>query len=386
MSAKDSRGGVDRRSFLRGTAQAVGAAAVAGPLQALLARNAAGEPLRSGPGYGKLIETPDETTGSPLLKLPRGFRYLTFGWTGDPLDDGSPTPPMHDGMAVAEAMYDRVVLVRNHELSGDGTTFAGERITYDPKGPGGTSNLVFNCETGKLEKSWASIGGTVRNCAGGPTPWGSWLTCEETVDGPGDMFGTETVRPLALKQTHGWIFEVPASRPAAPVPISDMGRFVHEAVAVDPATGYVYETEDKATSGFYRFIPRQYGLLHLGGKLQMLKATGREDLRKGLEVGEVFKVQWVDIQDPTLAHSPEAKDGLGVFSQGRRQGGAIFDRLEGGWHHSGLIYFISTSGGDAGAGQVWEYNPRREQLRLIFESPNREVLDHPDNMTVSPRG
>jgi secreted PhoX family phosphatase len=376
-----------RRQFLQCGAALAGSAALALPLEALWARLAAGDPGDPDAGYGPLFPTTDETTGLPLVEVPRGFRYLSLGWTGDPLDDGTLTPSSHDGMAVVANMYGRVVLVRNHEITGESGAFAPQRLNWDPQGPGGTTNLVFNTRSGRLERSWASLGGTVRNCAGGATPWGSWLTCEETLDEPGTVTdGNAGSLPLALAKTHGWIFEVPALSDAAPVPIEGMGRFIHEAVAVDPRTGAVYETEDRTTAGFYRYVPNQRRLLHLGGRLQMLRAAGRDNLSNGVRVGEVFPVDWVDIADPTQAHSSGTRDRQGVYIQGKSQGGATFARLEGCTFNCGLAYIVSTSGGAAGAGQVWEYNPHSEELRLIFESPGREVLDAPDNITVSPRG
>jgi secreted PhoX family phosphatase len=350
---------------------------VATPLQALAARAQEGAALprrRRRPDYGPLYPVADETTGLPLLHLPQGFRYVSFGWTGDPLADGTPTPALHDGMAAFSFRGGRLRLVRNHEI-GPGTPFETE-LAYDPGAGGGTTTLEFNAFSGKVTKAWASISGTVRNCAGGPTPWGSWISGEETTEGPTATNG--------LTKPHGYAFEVPVVGTAAPEPIRDMGRFSHEAMAVDPATGDVYETEDAGNnSGFYKFVPRHPGHLHFGGTLSMLALRDhwQADMRTN-QPSEPRAVTWVPIGVPDPA-DPAAQS---VFSQGFAGGGARFARLEGCWYGNQRIYFVSTSGGNSGQGQVWEYDPAAETLRLLFESPGTEVLNAPDNLCVSPRG
>jgi secreted PhoX family phosphatase len=160
-----------------------------------------------------------------------------------------------------------------------------------------------------------------------------------------------------------------------------MGRFVHEAVMVDPATGVVYETEDARPSGFYRFVPNVPGKLGEGGDLFMLKVRGRPnlDLARVAMVGTMWDVEWVRIADPTAAsRSP--------YKQGAAAGGARFRRLEGCWWSGRSGYFVCTDGGPAGEGQVFEYTPAGETLRLIYVSPTGLSVDNPDNMTVSPRG
>lgn len=368
---------LDRRCFLLKSAAAASAVA---PLQALLARAAAGTPVRPIAGYGPLRPVRDRATRLPLLLLPDGFSYVSFGWTGDRLADETPTPPLHDGMACFGAGPDRVRLVRNHEIPRSDGAFA-PALAYDPAAGGGTTTLEFDTRRGRMLRASASLAGTIRNCAGGPTPWGSWLTCEETL--------AEPATDEALKKTHGWVFEVPAGAHATAEPLCAMGRFVHEAVAVHPATGIVYETEDHGAAGFYRFIPREPKRLAAGGTLEMLAVKGhpRLDTRKGQPAGVSYAVAWVRIAEPERAHQDEAEqDGTGVFTQGHEQGGAVFARLEGAWPGQGRIYFVATSGGDAERGQVWEYDPSAERLRLVFESPGADVLDMPDNVCVSPRG
>lgn len=369
-----------RRRFLRQAAWGIGSFAAALPFRALLG-NSGG--AAAGASYGPLRPVADETTGLQLLQLPEGFRYLSFGWRGDPLECGTPTPGSHDGMAVIGKQEGRLVLCRNHEVSGNGRSYGSAGITFDHRAPGGCVNLLFDPEAGRYLKSWSSLAGTVKNCAGGPTPWGTWLSCEETVLGPQDEDDGEA---LDYEHEHGWIFEVPAEGAVAPQPLRAMGRFVHEAVAVDRATGIVYETEDAGTAGFYRFMPTSKDQLAQGGRLQMLKVAGGDDLRRGVKLSDRFDCTWVDIEAPERAHTPGTKDELGVFSQGKAQGGATFARLEGCWAGRESIYLVSTNGGDAECGQVWEYQPQSETLRLVFESPAREVLEKPDNICVSPRG
>jgi secreted PhoX family phosphatase len=378
--SKISHSALPRRSFLTTTAAFVGSWAVAPAFSSLL--KAAPERERT-----PMQPVKDETTGLELLQLPEGFRYLSFGWTGDPLADGRPTPAAHDGMAVIAEKDGILTLCRNHELSRSGTPFGAAGIVYDEFGTAGCVNLEFDSHAGRLVRAWSSLAGTMKNCAGGPTPWGTWLSCEETVLQDGDMGEDKRdTKPLKLSQPHGYIFEVPARATVDATPLKAMGRFVHEAIAIDPESGIVYETEDRKRSGFYRFLPKTAGKLADGGRLEMLKAGGQPDLIKEAVAGRDYDVSWVPISDPDRPHSPGTKDGGGVFSQGEAQGGAVFARLEGCWWGNNLCYFVSTSGGRAGAGQIWQYDPRSEKLRLVFESPGKELLDGPDNITVSPKG
>lgn len=366
---------ISRRSFLRTT----GLAAFAVPLEALRARLDAGLPAFDTPGYGPLRPVNDATTGLPLLELPEGFRYMTFGWTGDPMEDGRRTPPMHDGMAAFAGADGHVVLIRNHEVAAAPAFGPG---AYDPRGGGGTTTLVFDPAAERVAGMRPSLAGTFRNCCGGPTPWGSWLTCEESVA------GTDNPQSGATRQ-HGYIFEVPSDRASSPEPLKDMGCFVHEAIAVDARTGIVYETEDRAQAGLYRFLPKTAGRLRDGGRLQMLAIDGRPrlDTSRGQRLGVSYGIHWVDIAEPDRPHVNAAQgDARGVLQQGLDRGGAIFSRLEGACFGDGRIFITATDGGEARMGQVWEIDPARDTLRLVFQSPGPQAMNMPDNVCLSPRG
>jgi secreted PhoX family phosphatase len=214
------------------------------------------------PGYGPLVQSIGD------LSLPAGFRAVSFGAADTPMSDGLKTPNFHDGSAAVDGGRGRIRLIRNQEGYDPGHAL-GKRRAYDRVAQGGVTTSLFDTASGQLVGSSLILNGTDNNCNGGATPWRTWLSCEESTVGRGDGF----------EKPHGYVFEIPlsATAPIDPVPIKAMGRFEHEACAVDPKTGIVYMTEDNGDpgDGFYRYLLHAQGKLHRGGRLQMLAVEGR---------------------------------------------------------------------------------------------------------------
>lgn len=366
---------LSRRSFF-----ALAGASAAGTILASSLQAAYGKPRRFGKGYGSLQADP-----RGLLDLPPGFRYRAFSRTGDTMSDGHPVPGDHDGMAAFRGSRGSTILVRNHELSPNEISkpavIADTAQQYDSLCRGGTTTLIIGRDR-TLIKDYVSLAGTFRNCAGGATPWGSWISCEEDTSTPA------TNQPGNLNNVskmHGYNFEVPArGRIAPPVPLVEMGRFNHEAIAVDPKTGIVYQTEDRGDGLFYRFIPKQPGKLSAGGVLEALKIKKMPQAitKTNFPVCKPMAVEWVRIEDVNPVEDT-------VRVEGFAKGAAQFTRGEGIAYGKREFYFCCTNGGEAQLGQIWRYIPGKNladagTIELFVEPNNQTQLDGPDNIIVSP--
>ncbi|MFF3164397.1 PhoX family protein [Streptomyces sp. NPDC003273] len=369
-------------------ASAVGAGiAFTGALSELFAGTAAARNLGD-TGYGPLVPDPHG-----LLDLPKGFRYTVLSREGDRLRSGEgPVPSNHDGMAAFAGPANRTHLVRNHENRVTAKipvpTVAG--LTYDPAGKGGCTALTLDAGRRVLSERVA-IAGTAVNCAGGRTPWGTWLTCEETEDRAGTNGYTKD---------HGFIFEVHPTDPhrTGAVPLTAMGRFQHEAIAVDPRHGVVYETEDafdKPFGLFYRFLPEKplggVGSLRAGGRLQAMRVPGVPDLSTVQETGAHFDgVEWADVPDPLATGTPTRLQDYGPGGITHAQ------KLEGCYWGGSCVYFVSSfaraANGSAADhyGQIWRYDPARRRLTLVVVfGPDTDVRlpgESPDNICLAPSG
>lgn len=388
---------MDRRSFISvfGTSSAGLALACSGLSRRAEILAATGDiAVLKAPGFGELIPTASKNTGETLLAIPRGFEYNVIGKYDAPLSDGGKTPRLHDGMATFK-VKNELRIVRNHEVVGGKIprpgTAIGKGNHYDETAGGGTTTLVIDPNTRQIVRDFVSLSGTLINCCGGPTPWGSWISCEETTLGQTVRTDAKGIKTGGFPKPHGYCFEVPASANTnlPPVPLKAMGRFVHEAIAVDRKTGIVYLTEDFNPCGFYRFLPNRNKRMAEGGVLQMLAVKGldRYDTRRGQKQNTILDATWVTIDTPDPAEAD--LDPQAVSKQGIAKGGAIFARLEGCCADAdGRIYFTSTSGGDNGGGQIWRYdhvNRDGGRLIMLFESPDRDILDMPDNVCVMPK-
>lgn len=387
---------LSRRNFM----QAVAALAAA-PAGRTLAKGSA--------GFGELV-----ADRKRIIDLPADFSYNIIARAGSEMSDGLRVPGAADGMAAFSRADGKIALVCNHEnevpeqhLGAFGRELERLHLVDESKlydlgggktpGPGGTTTIIYDSTTRTVERQFLTLAGTEINCAGGPTPWGSWLSCEESFGEIGPAW--ELNRSVVREQAHGYIFEVPSSAEGLvdPVPLKDMGRFEHEAAAVDPRSGVVYLTEDRHRSLLYRFIPNVPGELLRGGQLQALAMSGKPSFdtrnwtgESQMSVGDWMAAEWIDLEDVDNSSND-------LRLRGHADGAARFARGEGICHADGSAFFTCTIGGPHRLGQVFEYRispyegtPEEQQepgqIRLIAQADQQSLLRNCDNITMGPWG
>ena len=307
-----------------------------------------------------------------ILDLPPGFRYRVLERALEPMSDGYRVPARPDGMACFEDPSGALVLMRNHEndhVSALGAYSGPAPVhAFDPRAYGGVTRLVVDPVRLERVSSNLVLTGTMRNCAGGPSPWG-WLSCEESTE-PG----------------HGYVFlcRSDAAELARPERIVGYGRFNHEAVCIDPATNAAYLTEDRPDGCLYRFLPSDRAQPFVG-KLQALRVTSsaRAELGELDTPGKKLAADWVDLREPDSSDDS-------LRHQAQALGAAVVRRGEGIWFADDGVYVCATIGGRAALGQILKVVPERlgrgATVELVAASPGETVLDHPDNITVAPWG
>ena len=337
---------ISRRKFLSSTA----AISVAFPALRCTSLDTSATNVQSGSGsrFGPLLKDPEG-----IIALPEGFSYKIISRHGEKMSDGFFVPSKHDGMGTLSGPNGLTVLIRNHEV-----------VRHRPEdGPFGHDLELLS----QIDQSLLYDAGT-----GGAPPMGGTTTL---------LYDTKN---KALVSHH----------------LKAMGRFKHEAIAVHPGSGVVYQTEDLNDGLLYRFIPNIPSQLNQGGRLEALSIRGNPslDIRnfngKNIEKGEVLEVDWIELDD---VESPDDDlrhrgfdDGAARFAHGE---GIFYGEMNG----TEEVYIACTEGGEARLGQIWKYRPSSAEgtpqeknspatLELFVEADSGTILENGDNLTVSPWG
>lgn len=293
-----------------------------------------------------------------LASLPLGCR--------DSNEDGPLGPPDAHGLRLLPGFEGRVIAVTGEEVAATGHVWhraPDGGATFETgdggwiyvsnselaSGAGGVGAIRFDA-AGEVVAAYSILTGTSRNCGGGPTPWNTWLSCEE--------------------HELGLVFECDPFKPGSQgVARPALGRFVHEAAAVDPEAGALYLTEDRADGLLYRFTPASYSDLS-AGVLEAATIAGPGPIAPG----EVRALTWTPVRDPAAG-----------TRETRHQAPAAtpFDGGEGCWYESGVVTF-STKGDD----RVWQIDTRAQQISILYDRATSKtpILSGVDNVFVAPGG
>ena len=363
-----------RRSFLY-LSGAISASAFAGSFAQILQASSS-----------RLFNKKMKKDPNKIIDVHRSLSYKIISRQGDMMSDGYTVPGSPDGMAAFSIENNQTVLIRNHELGRTSGRLMGPfkdisadalrlgKMQYDSNAFGGTTNIVIDNATNKVVKEYLSLVGTMTNCAGGVSPMNTWLTCEENIS-----------KKRKNKVPHGYVFEVDPSKDhlQVPVPIKQMGRFQHEAVAFDKY-GNGYLTEDRSDGLLYKFVPKSKESLFEGDlyALNIKVKDSRNWKKRDVAKNQKYKIRWVKLEDVDPVSDT-------LREEGKEKGATIFARGEGITHDGDSIFITCTSGGSYKKGQIWKLTPNSLQdatLELWYEVDHKDGLNMPDNITVAPWG
>jgi secreted PhoX family phosphatase len=414
---------MNRRQILTGGTAGVGLA-VAGVLPSL-AESTPAAAHGSRPGGQPFPPLQDDPAG--ILALPAGFSYriVTREGVTDLAAGQGKTPAYHDGTGVVDATGGQLTIIQNHEMTPHMSTFGVPHVAgtvYDPGAANASGCTVITTDTNlRRTAEWVGISGTVRNCAGGVTPWGTWLTCEETFINAGATWSAAG-QTGTYEKNHGYVFEVfrGESRKQLPKPIKAFGRFEHEALAVEPNLRHVYLSEDASGPNglFYRWTAPsgthlRSGLANLlddsAGTLEAMQIRLDDGsivpdvaYLTSAHLGRPFKVTWTEVPDRDATSTPTRRQ----FADGTVTRGKKF---EGVWSNGQGCYIVNSfafAANDLPAdatkhdGMVWFYDYAAQTITLVTYFPHNPLaetegtfpafadlyFDGPDNVTVTPWG
>ena len=321
-----------------------------------------------------------------IIDIHPSLNYEIISKQGSKMSDGLQVPALADGMG-SFIVNDKIVLVRNHELQPKNGMKRGAfhdpelqiqklgNKHYDKNAIGGTTNIVLDKSSKNVISEYLSLSGTHDNCAGGITPWGTWLSCEENID-----------KKRANTVPHGYVFEVDPKNPSisTPLPLKSMGRFYHEAVAFDKFQN-AYLTEDRKDGLIYKFIPKKINSL-TEGDLFSLRIKGKKDSRNWtdstIEINKRYVAEWIKIEDVDPDDDTMRYEGI-------MKGATPFSRPEGIVSAKDSLYICCTSGGPLKRGQIWKITPinkKESSIELWYEVQDKITLNMPDNIVVAPWG